>query len=228
MTTGKKPMLMVSAGLYSSELSAEEEVLSACSRAVWKAGGVPLLLPPVNDERLLVATLERANGWLLSGAGGAYKGGGGPQEDERLLHFGLQHAMKRGIPILACGRACEFLASFWGLSVDGQRPEAVFEHQQPLSKSQPFHPVIFQKESWLAACLGSGQLMVNSMHRPEYWLANEHAGIAAKALDGTTEAIEGRKGKVIGLRWNPEFLLESVPCQVLLFRNFISLARQYR
>jgi len=216
---------MVSAGLFSSELSAEEEVLSACARAIWKAGGVPLLLPPVNDEKLMAATLGRVSGWLLSGL---HEGGGERKGGEMLMHFGLQQAIKKGLPILACGRACEFLASFWGITVDKRLPETVFEHQQTLTKTQPFHPIALQKESWLEACLGLGQLMVNSMHKPECWLGNEHASIAAKALDGTTEAIEGRKGKVVGLRWNPEFLLESVPCQALIFRNFISLARQYR
>jgi putative glutamine amidotransferase len=218
-------MLMVSAGLCSSGLSSEEEVISACSRAVWKAGGVPLVLPPVNDEKLMVATLERVNGWLLSGL---HEGGGEGEEGEMRMHLGLKHAMKRKLPILACGRACEFLASFWGMGMREPMPETVSEHRQPLVKTQPFHPVALQRGSWLEVCLGFGQLMVNSMHRPAYWKGNEHAGIAAVALDGSTEAIEGRKEKAMGLRWNPEFLLESVPCQTLIFRNFISLARQYR
>jgi len=218
-------MLMVSAGFGSSRLVAEEEVLSACSRAVWKAGGVPLLLPPLNDEKLMAATLERVSGWLMSGL---YEGGEEKAGDEALIHFGLQHAMKRGIPILACGRACALLASFWKMTAARRTPAARFEHRQALPKNQPFHPIALQKGSWLEVCLGFGQLMVNSMHEPEHWQGNEHAAIAATALDGTTEAIEGRKGKVIGLRWNPEFLLESVPCQALIFRNFISLARQHR
>jgi len=221
-------MLMVSAGFYSAEFSVEEGVQAACLRAIWKAGGIPFLLPSLDDEKLWVAAMERASGWLLSGTGPYGGGGREVQGGERLLRFGLEQAMERGMPILACGKACEFLASYWGVGRDKQRPQAVFEHWQPLEKTQPFHPVVFQKESWLMACLGLGQLMVNSMHRPEYWLGNEHVGIAAKGLDGVTEAIEGRKGKVFGLRWNPEFLLESVPSQVLIFRNFISLARQYR
>jgi|GEM_PF-1234429 len=230
MSTGRKPLVMVSAGLpppgweegHPSGPAFEEEVLSACARAIWKAGGVPLLLPPLNDEKLIVATLERASGWLLSGLG---EGG---EAGEPLMHFGLGYAMKRGIPILACGRACGFLASYWGMTTSKREAKAAFEHRQPLSKTQPFHPVALHKGSWLEACLGFGQLMVNSMHKPECWQNNEDALVVATALDGTTEAIEGRGHKAVGLRWNPEFLLETVPCQALIFRNFISLARQCR
>jgi len=209
-----------------SGLCSEEEVLSACSRAVWKAGGVPLLLPPLNDEKLMAATLARANGWLLSGL---HEGCEEKRQNTALIHFGLQHAMKKGIPILACGKACECLASFWGVEKEEKGAEAGgVEHQQPLPKNQPFHPIALRKGSWLETCLGHGQLMVNSMHRATCWQSNEEALISATALDGTTEALEGRKGKVVGLRWNPEFLLESVPCQTLIFRNFVSLARQHR
>ena len=216
---GKKPMVMVSA------TSSEEEVLSACSRAIWKAGGVPLLLPPVNDEKLVAATLERASGWLLSGL---HEGGEEEKKGESLMHFGLRHAIRQGLPILACGKACGFLASFWGMKAEKRPAKTLFEHRQPLAKNQPFHPIAFQKGSFLEACMGLGQLMVNSMHSPEYWQSNAQASIAATASDGTTEAIEGRSGKVMGLRWNPEFLLDAVPCHTLLFRHFVSLARQYR
>jgi putative glutamine amidotransferase len=182
-----------------------------------------LVLPPVNDEKLVAATLERANGWLLSGLQEEGRG-----EGEALMYFGLKHAMQKGLPILACGSACALLASFWGMATERRVPQVLFGHRQPLPKSQPFHPVALKKGSWLEACLGLGQLVVNSMHRPERWFGNEQADIAATALDGTTEAIEGRNGKAVGLRWNPEFLLDSVPCQTLLFRHFILLARQYR
>jgi len=220
-------MLMVSAGLSWEE----KEVLSACSHAIWRAGGVPLLLPPVNDEKLLAATLERASGWLLSGLyeeGAQEEGDSRRAAGEALIHFGLRRAMAKGLPLLACGRACEVLASFWGMTAHKRVPTVAFEHQQPLPKTQPFHPIAFQKDSWLEACLGQGQLMVNSLHAPEYWRSNAQAGIIATALDGTTEAIEGRNAKALGLRWNPEFLLEAVPCQVQIFRHFVSLARQHR
>ena len=89
-------------------------------KSVWQAGGVPVIIPPLNDSDAIINTLEHIDGLLLSGGGDynpLYAGedpspllGGINSERDLPELFITQLAYNRQIPILGICRGIQTLA----------------------------------------------------------------------------------------------------------------------
>ncbi len=179
-------------------------------KAIEWAGGVPVVLPPcVSDLEALIARLDAV---CLSGGpdldpeayGAADRHAElGPTEPS-LDAFELalsRAALERGMPLLGICRGAQALNVACGGTLHQHLPG----HRQSEPGPQPTHEVEILPRTRLAALLGAGALAVNSFHHQAVDRLGRGLRVAARAADGTVEAIEGA-GFVLGVQWHAETL----------------------
>ena len=182
-------------------------------RAIERAGGVPVVLPPCVSD--LEALLARLDGICLSGgpdldpeAYGAHERHAelGPTEPS-LDAFELALARATiacGMPLLGICRGAQAL----NVACEGTLHQHLPGHRQTEPGCQVTHEVEVLAGTHLAALLGAGPLEVNSFHHQAVDRLGRGLRIAACAADGTIEAIEG-EGFVLGVQWHAEALADS-------------------
>jgi len=205
-------------------------------KQVVRAGGVPLLIPPVADRHVLVSTLERIDALLLSGGGDINPlfcgeepvpqlGGINAERDlPELLITRL--AFNRQLPILGICRGIQTMA----VALDGkvaQHISTAIKHSQDADRGEATHSVGIDEGSVLAKIYGGAtSLYVNSFHHQAVSDPGRHFRAVAHAADGLIEAIESTEYKsMIGVQWHPECLADD---GLPLFQWLVGEARCYR
>ena len=139
-------------------------------QSVVEAGGVPVIIPPVADRHVIINTLQRIDGLILSG-GGDYNPLWAGEEPSPLLHGINQErdnaellitrlAYNRQIPILGICRGIQTLAMALGGKVAQDLSEVksgevksekfrAVKHSQDADRSEPTHSVSVEKDSTL-------------------------------------------------------------------------------
>ena len=179
-------------------------------RAIERAGGVPVVLPPCVSD--LEALLLRLDGVCLSGGPDLDPEAYGARErhpelgptEPSLDAFELalaRAAIARGMPLLGICRGAQAL----NVACEGTLHQHVPGHRQGEPGSQTTHDVEVLPVTRLAALLGAGPLAVNSFHHQAVDRLGRGLRVAARAADGTVEAIEGA-GFVLGVQWHAETL----------------------
>ena len=203
--------------------------------AVKRAGGLPLLLPPMTEEEECVRALEGMDGLLLTGGADVHPAAYGekdtglcgetcPQRDlmELLL---LKAALERDLPILAICRGMQMLNCFLGGSLY-QDIEAQFgsalRHPVYERPRDQVHEVQVQPCSLLARVTGRETLLVNSRHHQGIKRVGQGITVNGWAEDGLPEAVElpGHRF-VLGVQWHPESLSDYAPEAQALFDALI-------
>ena len=208
-------------------------------QAVLRAGGVPLLLPPVG-KLPLETVLPRLDGLLLTGGGDIdpilFAGkphpnvyGIDPERDEMEIAL-VNAAVRLGLPFLAICRGIQVVNVALGgtlyTDISDQLPGAL---AHPWQKGAPHdhitHTVRVEIGSRLAELLGSAQVGVNSLHHQGIQRLADGLVCTATAPDGLIEAVEVT-GHPFGLavQWHPEWLPEVAPMQ-RLFQGLVAAAR---
>ena len=222
-------------------------------KSVVAAGAVPLIIPPVADKDVIINTLERIDGLILSGGGDINPLWAG-EEPSPLLH-GINKerdlpelliarlAYNRQIPMLGICRGIQTLAVAFGGKVaqdvsevrgEGQGVRDV-KHSQDADRSEPTHSVSIEKDSTLYNIYKSilspltphhsPLLYVNSFHHQAVIEPGDKFRVVAKAPDGIIEAMENSEFKsILGVQWHPECLEEGLP----LFQWLVGEAADYR
>ena len=209
-------------------------------KSVVAAGGVPLVIPPVADKHVILNTLDRIDGLILSGGGDINPLWAG-EEPSPLLHGINQErdlpelliarlAYNRQLPILGICRGIQTLATAFGGKVSQDiSAVAAVKHSQDADRSEPTHSVTVEPDSILAnnyqLSTVNCQLYVNSFHHQAVSEPGDKFRVVAKSADGIIEAMESSEYKsVIGVQWHPECLAEGLP----LFQWLVGEAASYR
>jgi microsomal dipeptidase-like Zn-dependent dipeptidase/anthranilate/para-aminobenzoate synthase component II len=205
-------------------------------RSVQKAGGVPVIIPPLSDTDSIINTLEHIDGLLLSG-GADYNPLYANEEPIPALH-GINSerdlpellitrlAYNRQIPILGICRGIQTLAMALGGKVLQDIGQSGIKHSQDADRSEPTHSVTVEQGSTLFNIYKQEEkLYVNSFHHQAVGDAGPLLRISATAPDGTIEALESNEYKsILGVQWHPECLAEGLP----LFQWLVQQATEYR
>ena len=187
-------------------------------KSVQRAGGVPVIVPPLTDTDAIINTLDHVDGLLLSGGGDINPLLVGEEPSPRLGSINserdipelliTQLAYNRQIPILGICRGIQTLAVALGGKVAQDISDiAKVKHSQDAHRSEPTHSIIVEKDSTLYNIYSDAQQYVNSFHHQAVSDPGPRFRVTAKAPDGIIEAIESREFKsIMGVQWHPECL----------------------
>lgn len=220
--------------------------------SVVRAGGTPVIIPPVADKDVIINTLDKIDGLVLTGGGDINPLWAGEEPSPRL--HGINHmrdkaelltvrlAYNRQIPMLGICRGIQTLVtaldgevyqdiaeSFAAAHGAGRAAAAaghsLIKHSQDADRSEPTHTVRISRESVLYSLYKTETLAVNSIHHQAVRASGRRFSVSAKAPDGVIEAIESSEFKpFIGVQWHPEWLGESGQ---VLFRWLVDRARDF-
>ena len=206
-------------------------------KKVVAAGGVPLLIPPLDDTDAIINTLDRIDALILSG-GGDYNPLFCGEEPSPRLHSTngerdlpelliTRLAYNRQIPMLGICRGIQTLAMALGGTVrqDIADTDGLIKHSQDANRNVPTHSVSVCEDSVLYNIYGTRTLYVNSFHHQAVGEPGERFRVVASSCDGVVEAIESTEMKsIIGVQWHPECIDDGLP----LFKWLVAEAADYR
>jgi len=205
--------------------------------SVLNAGGIPVIIPPLEDTECIINTLEHIDGLLLSGGGdfNPLYAGEEPQPWLKAINgrrdlpelLITQLAYNRQIPMLGICRGIQTLAMALGGKVrqDISNVSSI-KHSQDAERQEPTHSVNVEEGSILYTLYNrEKKLYVNSFHHQVVGDTGKKFRITAKSSDGLIEAIESTEYKsILGVQWHPECLKDGLP----LFRWLTKEAADFR
>ncbi|MBO8128796.1 MAG: gamma-glutamyl-gamma-aminobutyrate hydrolase family protein [Peptococcaceae bacterium] len=204
-------------------------------RAVAKAGGTPVVLPPLPPAANLAALVKNLDGLILSGGGDvdpvyfgeeplSGTGAINPERDDfeiRLARWALLNDLPvlgicRGMQVIniaAGGDICQDIAQWTGKPL---------KHSQEAPRWYPTHEISIISGSRLATILQTERLRVNSFHHQVIRRVAPGWRAVAWSKDGVLEAIEGPGLFTVGVQWHPETMWERYPVFLNLFRALVN------
>lgn len=210
----------------------------AYGRAVEMSGGVPLLLPYVEDEKIIDAFVELCDGFLFTGGvdvdpsyyGEEKKDTCGKTESNRdkLEMAVLGRALELGKPILGICRGLQIInvamggALYQDLSTEF---EGELSHRQTEGESEPSHPILVEEGSPLYSVVGKKEMVGNSFHHQAIKSLADGLLVSARASDGIIEAVYAPDKKYLrAYQWHPERLYRFEDNKAL-FDDFINACK---
>ena len=189
---------------------------------VVEAGGIPVIIPPVNDRHVLVNTLDRLDALILTGGADINPLWCGEEPSPKLGHINskldlpelliTRLAYNRQIPMLGICRGIQTLAIALDGHVAQDIPSSTIKHSQDADRGELTHSVTPHKNSELYRLYGTQKIFVNSFHHQAVSAPGKRFWVTATAPDGTIEAIESTEQKsILGVQWHPEWLDSGLP-----------------
>jgi putative glutamine amidotransferase len=209
-------------------------------RAVERAGGLPVALPPLRDENV-GPLLGQLSGLLLTGGpdidpacygAEAHPELGPIDHDVDVFEIELcRQADRRGLPILGICRGAQVLNVAREGTLIQHLPEianGTLEHRQTEPGDRTTHVVQVAPDSGLAQTTGGGPVQVNSFHHQAIDRLGAGLRPVAWAEDGVVEAVEdpdNGEQLVLGVQWHAETLTAEAE-QLALFERLVQAAER--
>lgn len=205
--------------------------------AICESGGIPVIMPVVQDESILEELTVRLDGFLLCG---------GPDLDAR--HFGepnlplsdeispyrdslelftAKRSVELGKPVLGICRGIQVLNVALGGTIYqdmyAQMPgRQLVRHSQKAPVWYPTHKAYIEGDSQLYGMFGADCLDVNSFHHQAIRDTAPGFRITARSEDGVIEAIEhGTHRFAVGVQWHPELMWQQDRKWLRLFEKLV-------
>ncbi len=222
--------------------SPHDRMNHAYTRAVWNAGGEPVILPNLGQTEYAEAIVGRLDGLLLSGGNDvspALYGEDvlnetvrvdGPRDASEMPL--IRAAVERDLPILAICRGIQSLNVALGgtliQDIPTQAPSDV-AHRQKDARDVDTHLVAVEPGSLFAQVVGEEPLPTNSFHHQAVRDVTEGYQVSGRAPDGTIEAMEDPLREfVLAVQFHPEEMVGvSERCR-RLFTAFVDAARKHQ
>lgn len=205
-------------------------------KAIEAAGGIPVVIPPV-EPAAVIPLVERIDGLCLSGGPDIHPSayGGSPHEalgptwrELDLAEIAVARAAdRREVPILAICRGAQALNVARRGTLFQHLPEDFGEgvgHRMGSYGPETAHSVEVDESSRLAAALGTSRLDVNSFHHQAADQLGRGLRAVAWSPDGVIEGIEAtNRDFTMGVQWHAEAMGEE-RWHGRLFRTFVDAA----
>jgi putative glutamine amidotransferase len=206
-------------------------------QCVLKAGGVPILFPPIG--------MDTVPHWLSIVHGIVLVGGGdiepsrftdknhetiynlNPVRDETELEI-ARLAIEKKIPMLGICRGLQIINTLLGGTLHLHLPDVVsgnVDHRVP-PRDPTMHPVRVKTDSNLAKIMQNDRVNISSWHHQA--IENLGKGVIpiAWAEDEVIEAIEIENNpQITAVQWHPEITALEDKSQLRLFENLITQAK---
>lgn len=236
MQFGKKPLIGINADF--SEAQGEKEPFSylwaGYYESITRSGGIPVVLPPMQNEDDLRQVLSNLDGFVLTGGGDL-----DPRRDGYVLHSTVRPmAQKREnfdrmlirviaeekLPLLAIGAGMQLLnvtmggSLFFHIPIDLPRAMPHFDRHSPVHR----HTLDVVPGTLMERVYGDAEIRVCSRH---HMAINDVAPgfvVSAKSPDGVIEAIESDMDDwfVIGTQFHPESAFATA-LDLRIFEEFV-------
>lgn len=216
----KKPVIGLNADFRaaSKEMPAFSYITSGYYDAVTRVGGIPLILPPCDDENDVNVLLDMIDGLIMVGGADL-----DPRRDGFMLHptvrtlatrreafdrTVIQRAVDRQMPIFGVGVGMQLLNIVRGGNLFLHIPEDLSDalpHKDPQDPAHR-HGLEVVPGSLMERVFGDGELRVNSMHHMAIDEVAADFQVTARCPDGVIEAIESTTPDwfAIGTQFHPE------------------------
>ena len=209
--------------------------------AVALAGGLPVLMPPYDNEEDIELLLDRLDGVMLIGGADL-----DPRRDGWMLHptVRLQDARReefdrrlmrlvaeRRMPVFGIGAGMQLLNVSQGgnllLHIPEDLPNAL-PHKDPIDPDHR-HTLELAQGSIMDRVYGDGELRVNSMHHMAIDEVAPGFAVTARCPDGVVEAIESTMEDwfAFGTQFHPESSTASA-LDARIFEEFLAGVEQSR
>jgi putative glutamine amidotransferase len=187
--------------------------------SVLAAGGLPVLLPPYDNEEDLVRMMEQLDGVVLSGCNldldptrqkmhphPATKIM--PKRREDFDRRVAEIAIRRGIPVLGIGSGMQLVNVLCGGNLYQHIPEDIpraIHHRDPVEKNLR-HVLEIVPGTRVDSIYGPGEVRVNSNHHMAIRDLASRFRVSATCPDGVIEAYESVDADwfCLGVQWHPE------------------------
>ncbi|MCD6368401.1 MAG: gamma-glutamyl-gamma-aminobutyrate hydrolase family protein [Thermoproteales archaeon] len=205
-------------------------------KAVKKAGGIPIVLPPEPD--FIDDLIDIVDGVLITGGGDIdpWLYGEKPHFKTRYINitrdiFELELTRKtidRGKPVLGVCRGIQVINVALGgtliQDIDSEVDPVIPHNFREGGKDYRVHFVEIDRTSRLYEILGVSRLKTNSFHHQAVKNVAEVLRPVAWTEDGIIEAVESKDKKVfiLGVQWHPETMLDDL--QLRLFKALVEAA----
>lgn len=208
--------------------------------SVIAAGGIPLLLPPFENEDDLLQVMERLDGLVLCGCNldldpmrmkmhphPAVKVMPRRREDfdRRIAELAIQ----RQLPVLAIGSGMQLVNVLCGGTLYQHIPEDLprsIHHRDPVEKNLR-HVLEIVPGTRVDAIYGPGEVRVNSNHHMAVNQLASRFRVSATCPDGVIEAYESVEDDwfCLGVQWHPESNTASA-LDLQIFEAFVDASAQ--
>lgn len=207
--------------------------------AVLKSGGIPLLLPVVEEEPAVASAVEgmteAVDGLLLSGGGDV--GGGTKGRSLAPTLFGQQPARylfekelilcarRKGIPMLGICRGFQMIVEVLGGRL---APGTVKGHRQLEAGDRASHGLVLYRGTEANRVLGTERMWVNSFHVQSVAAVPDGFVVSGLSYDGVIEFIESSSaGFLWGVQFHPEEMYDVDEKAKRIIDAFVEKARAY-
>jgi len=186
--------------------------------AVLEAGGVPVILPPINDQEAIRKQLECVDAIIITGGIDVNPLIYGDEPMDKLGQIQtlrdefdlvvIKEILEQKKPVLGICRGLQILNVAFGgtLYQDlSYNEDSYIKHVQNTAPDVPGHSVEIMEGTKLFALLGANTT-TNSFHHQAIKDLGEGFRVSARAKDGIIEAIEREEGYVLAVQWHPEMM----------------------
>jgi putative glutamine amidotransferase len=238
---GMKPLIGINVDIEPGP-PAQAQLLADYIDAIVKAGGIPVLLPPVPDQDI-PQVLSHLSGLMMTGGPDYCPSNYGeeahesvhlmPAERDKFDRKLLTEVLKNTeIPILGVCAGCQLLSIVLGGSliqdIKSELPQSSIKHsnnKEPYRNGQNFHEVRIEPGSRLFQLYGAPRVNVPTSHHQAIRKLGEGLKATAFCDDGIIEGVElPSRSFTVGVQWHPE---RDFDTSKALFEDFVRHAQQF-
>ena len=206
--------------------------------AVLQNGGVPVIIPLMNEKDKIIELLNSLDGVIFTGGEdfdpmyynerpipqmGAINA---PRDefDIRLLHLAVEH----GLPVLGICRGVQLINIAFGGSLyqdlTAQYSDKSIRHRQSQPKEEASHSVIVENNTVFADIVKERVLMVNSSHHQAIKKVADGFRVAGRSSDKIVEVIEkiDDENWILGVQFHPEVSFLRDNAMRRIFQYFVN------
>ncbi len=231
-----KPLIGINADFRAAARSvpAYAYLASGYFQSIIKAGGVPVVVPPLVDTDSVSALLDNVHGFVLIGGADL-----DPRNDGFMLHPSVRlmdplreksdrmlmaEIAERRLPVLGIGTGMQLLNIQQGgnlfLDIKEDLPAAV-PHHDPQDPNHR-HTLDVVSDSLVGRVYGDGEIRVSSRHHMSIDEVAPGFRVTARCPDGVIEAIESEMMDwfALGTQFHPECAAASA-LDIRIFEEFV-------
>lgn len=219
-------------------------IADAYINAVVLAGGVPVLIPVLEDVDDLVELLDKLDGLILSGGGDIdpsffneplQASPASINESRDIYDLKLiKLATDRQMPVFGICRGFQVLNVAFGGSlyqdIPTHYPQPFLQHDQPEPRHEATQRIRIEEDSLLYTILNEKEVKVNTFHHQAIKELAPIFKITARAEDGIVEAFEANNHHAVwGVQFHPESMaVHGEEGMQRLFRRFVGQAEVFQ